>query len=62
MPEILKPVIPENITVHLAAPDTPAENVTVNFVEYIKNGGVFGTGDGIILFDGEKVLTRDFPV
>lgn len=37
MPEILKPVIPENITVHLAAPDTPAENVTVNFVEYIKN-------------------------
>ena len=37
MPEILKPVIPENITVHLSAPDTPAENVTVNFVEYVKN-------------------------
>jgi len=31
------PVIPENITVHLGAPDAPAENVTVNFTDYIKN-------------------------
>ena len=31
------PVIPESITVHLGAPDSPAENVTVNFVDYIKN-------------------------
>ena len=30
-----------------------------NFVEYIKKGGTFGTGNGIILFDGEKVLTRN---
>ena len=30
-----------------------------NFVEYIKNGGTFGAGNGIILFDGEKVLTRN---
>ena len=30
-----------------------------NFTEYIKNGGTFGAGDGIILFDGEKVLTRN---
>ena len=29
-----------------------------NFVEYIKNGGTLGGGDGIILFNGEKVLTR----
>lgn len=31
------PVIPENITVHLGPPDAPAQNVTVNFVDYIKN-------------------------
>lgn len=37
MPEVLYPVIPENITVHLGAPDTPARNVTVPFVTYIKN-------------------------
>ena len=37
MPEILYPVIPQNITVHLGLPDSPAENVTVNFVDYIKN-------------------------
>ncbi len=33
----LTPVIPETITVHLAGPDTPAENVTVSFPDYIKN-------------------------
>lgn len=37
MPELVTPVIPKNITVHLAAPDTPAQNVEVGFVEYIKN-------------------------
>lgn len=31
------PVIPENITVHLGAPDAPAPNVTVPFTDYIKN-------------------------
>ena len=31
------PFIPENITVHLGAPDEPAENVTVSFPNYIKN-------------------------
>ena len=30
-------VIPETITVHLGRPNTPAENVTVPFTEYIKN-------------------------
>ena len=31
------PYIPETITVHLGLPDQPAENVTVNFSDYIKN-------------------------
>lgn len=31
------PVIPETVTVHLGAPDSPAENVTVPFTDYIKN-------------------------
>ena len=35
MPEF--PYIPEFITVHLGAPNAPAENVTVPFNEYIKN-------------------------
>ncbi|MBW6410822.1 peptidoglycan-binding protein [Clostridium weizhouense] len=32
-----KPYIPEFIIVHLGAPSVPAENVTVGFVDYIKN-------------------------
>ncbi len=32
-----KPVIPENITVHLGAPNSNAANVTVPFIDYIKN-------------------------
>ena len=31
------PTIPQTITVHLGAPDSGAENVTVPFVDYIKN-------------------------
>ena len=31
------PVIPATIVVHLGAPDSPAENVTVPFADYIKN-------------------------
>ncbi len=31
------PVIPETITVHLGAPNSSAENVTVSFADYIKN-------------------------
>ncbi len=34
---VLTPVIPTQITVHLGRPDSPAENVTVPFVSYIKN-------------------------
>lgn len=31
------PVIPQNIVVHLGAPDQPAENVIVPFADYIRN-------------------------
>ena len=37
MPAGIQPVIPESITVHLGAPGSNAENVTVPFVDYIKN-------------------------
>ncbi len=37
MPQIDFPVIPENITVHLGPPGAQAENITVPFVDYIKN-------------------------
>ena len=36
MPTII-PYVPQNITVHLAAPGTPAANVTVPFTDYVKN-------------------------
>lgn len=31
------PYVPEMITIHLGPPDSPAENVTVSFPDYIKN-------------------------
>ncbi|MBQ7312650.1 MAG: spore cortex-lytic protein, partial [Clostridia bacterium] len=34
---MLRPVIPENVTVHLGRPDSSARNVTVPFTDYIKN-------------------------
>lgn len=37
MPPQLLPVIPESITVHLGAPGSNAQNVTVPFTDYIKN-------------------------
>lgn len=37
MPESRLPYVPENITVHLGRPDQPAQNVTLPFVDYIKN-------------------------
>lgn len=36
-PQALLPVIPEYITVHLGAPGSSAQNVTVPFTEYVKN-------------------------
>ncbi len=37
MPEAILPVIPENITVHLGPPSSNAENITVPFIDYVKN-------------------------
>ncbi len=37
MAEVRFPVIPEYITVHLGPPGSQAENVTVPFIDYIKN-------------------------
>ena len=37
MPQVLTPIIPETITVHLGPPDSAAANVTVPFIDYIKN-------------------------
>ncbi len=37
MPQAQLPVIPSEITVHLGTPTSNAENVTLPFVEYIKN-------------------------
>ena len=37
MAEILSPIIPETITVHLGPPNSNAQNVTVPFTDYIKN-------------------------
>lgn len=34
---IVTPIVPRNITVHLGSPNSYAQNVTVPFVEYIKN-------------------------
>ena len=36
MPTVI-PFVPQNITVHLAGPDTPAANVTIPFSDYVKN-------------------------
>ena len=36
MPTVI-PYIPQRITVHLGPPDSNAENVTVDFVDYVKN-------------------------
>lgn len=37
MPIIVTPYVPTYITVHLGPPDSDAENVTVPFIDYIKN-------------------------
>lgn len=36
-PKIKYPVVPETITVHLGAPDSSSEDITLTFIEYIKN-------------------------
>ena len=37
MPTVDYPIIPETITVHLGPPGSQAQNVTVPFVDYVKN-------------------------
>jgi len=37
MPQVNFPIIPETITVHLGPPGSQAENITVPFIDYIKN-------------------------
>lgn len=37
MNDVIRPFIPSSVTVHLGRPDEPARNVTVPFVDYIKN-------------------------
>ncbi len=37
MDNIIRPVIPEKVTVHLGPPNSAAQNVTVSFPDYIKN-------------------------
>jgi len=37
MPISVTPYIPQQITVHIGAPDAPGENVTVSFPDYVKN-------------------------
>ena len=39
MPPVI-PYIPQRITVHLGPPNSDAENVTVSFVDYVKNVAV----------------------
>jgi len=34
---IIRPYIPSTITVHLGRPDEPAENITIPFIDYVKN-------------------------
>ena len=37
MPPVVTPFVPQRITVHLGAPSSNAENVTVSFSDYVKN-------------------------
>lgn len=37
MPPVVTPYVPQRITVHLGAPNANAENVTVDFPDYVKN-------------------------
>lgn len=37
MPPVVIPYVPQRITVHLGTPNSNAENVTVDFIDYVKN-------------------------
>ncbi len=73
MAEALLPIIPENITVHLGAPGSNAQNVTVNFIDYVKNvasGEIYPTWPesslraniyAIISFALNRIYTEWYP-
>lgn len=72
MPLII-PYIPQTITVHLGAPDAPAENVTVPFIDYVKNvasGEIYPTWPeeslraniyAIVTFALNRIYTEWYP-
>ena len=54
------PVVPEYITVHLCAPDAPAENVTVTYDGYLgslkaSDLGLKGDGEVPVLKEGSHI-------
>lgn len=67
------PIIPNNITVHLGSPDSPAENVNVPFIYYIKNvvsSEIYPTWDydaivantlAIVSFALNRIYTEFYP-
>ncbi len=73
MPQALLPVIPQDITVHLGVPGAQAQNVTVNFIDYIKNvasGEIYPTWPeaslraniyAIISFALNRIYTEWYP-
>lgn len=70
---LIIPYIPETITVHLGTPDQPAENVTVPFIDYVKNvasGEIYPTWPesslraniyAIITFALNRIFTEWYP-
>ncbi len=70
---LIIPYIPETITVHLGTPDQPAENVTIPFIDYVKNvasGEIYPTWPesslraniyAIITFALNRIFTEWYP-
>ncbi len=56
MPPVL-PYIPQRITVHLGPPNSDAENVTVSFVDYVKNVACNG-----VQREHNKKLNNGLPI
>ncbi len=72
MPPVI-PYVPQNITVHLGGPNTPAANVTVPFTDYVKNvasSEIYPTWDedalranilAIVSFALNRIYTEFYP-
>lgn len=70
---VVIPYIPENITVHLGAPNSDADNVTVSFPDYVKNvasSEIYPTWDedalraniyAIVSFALNRIYTEWYP-